>query len=44
MADINTFLHSTFKDLSNNTLHAQIRVKMKNLWPQQVREEKQTAE
>ena len=38
------FFHSTFKELSNETSHAQIRVKMKKLWPQQVGEEKQVAE
>ena len=44
MAQIYSWLHSTFKDLSNNTLHTQIKVKMKKLWPQQVREEKQVVE
>ena len=34
------WLHSTFKELSNDTSHAQIRVKMKKLCPQQVEEEK----
>ena len=33
-------LHSTFKELSNEYSHAQIRVKTKKLWPRQVREEK----
>ena len=32
------------KELSNETSHAQIRVKMKKLWPQQVGEEKQASE
>ena len=41
MAKIHSLLHSTFKELSNNNSHAQIRVKMKNLWRQQVGEEKQ---
>ena len=43
----NVQLHSwsyfTFKEVYNDTLHAQIRVKMKKLWPQQVGEEKQAA-
>ena len=37
-------LRSTFKELSKNTSHAQIRVKMKKLWFQQVGEEKQATE
>ena len=37
------FLNSTFKELSNEYSHAQIRVKMKKLWPRQVGEEKQVA-
>ena len=44
MDEIYSFFHSTFKELSNDTSHAQIRVKMKKLWPQQVGEEKQVAE
>ena len=38
-----SWLHSTFKDLSNEYPHAQIRVKTKKLWPRQVGEEKQVA-
>ena len=38
------WLHSTFKELSNHTSHAQFRVKMKKLFPQQVEEEKPIAE
>ena len=34
------WFHSTFKDLSNDTLRTQFRVKMKKLWPQQLKEEK----
>ena len=30
------WLHSTFKELSNDTSHTQIRVKTKKLWPRQV--------
>ena len=41
MVQIPSCLHSTFKDLSNEHSHAQIRVKMKKLWPRQVGEEKQ---
>ena len=37
------WLHSTFKDLSNEYSHAQIRVKTKKLWPRQVGEEKEVA-
>ena len=44
MAQLHSWLHSTFKYISNNTSHAQFRVKMKKLWPQQVEEEKQAAE
>ena len=43
MVQISSFLHSTFKYLSNEYSHAQIRVKMKKLWPRQVGEEKQVA-
>ena len=43
MVQISTWLHSTFKELSNEYSHAQIRVKTKKLWPQQVGEEKQVA-
>ena len=43
MDQIPSWLHSTFKELSNEYSHAQIRVKMKKLWPGQVREEKQVA-
>ena len=35
------WLNSTFKELSNEYSHAQIRVKMKKLWPRQFGEEKQ---
>ena len=41
MVQILSWLHFTFKDLSNEYSHAQIRVKMKKLWPRQVGEEKQ---
>ena len=37
------WLNSTFQELSNEYSHAQIRVKMKKLWPRQVGEEKQVA-
>ena len=37
------WLNSTFQELSNEYSHAQIRVKMKKLWPRQVGEEKQAA-
>ena len=37
------WLHSTFKEISNEYSHAQIRVKMKKLWLRQVGEEKQAA-
>ena len=43
MVQIPSWLHSTFKDLSNEYSHAQIRVKIKKLWPRQVGEEKQVA-
>ena len=43
MVQIPIWLHSTFKDLSNEYSHAQIQVKMKKLWPRQVGEEKQIA-
>ena len=43
MVQIPSWMYSTFKDLSNEYSHAQIRVKMKKLWPRQVGEEKQVA-
>ena len=43
MVQIPSWLHSIFKDISNEYSHAQIRVKMKKLWPRQVGEEKQVA-
>ena len=43
MVPIPLWLHSTFKELSNEYSHAQIRVKTKKLWPRQVGEEKQAA-
>ena len=43
MVQFPSWLHSTFKELSNEYSHAQIRVKTKKLWPQQVREEKPVA-
>ena len=43
MVQIPSWLHYTFKDLSNEYSHAQIRVKTKKLWPRQVREEKPVA-
>ena len=43
MVQIPSWLHSTFKYLSNEYSHAQIRVKMKKLWPRQVGVEKQVA-
>ena len=43
MVQIPSWMHSTFKELSNEYSHAQIRVKMKKLWPRQVGEEKQVA-
>ena len=41
MIQIPSWLHSTYKELSNEYSHAQIRVKTKKLWPRQVGEEKQ---
>ena len=41
MVQIPSWLHSTFKELSNEYSHAQIRVKTKKLWPRQVGEKKQ---
>ena len=41
MVQIPSWMHSTFKELSNEYSPAQIRVKMKKLWPRQVGEEKQ---
>ena len=43
MAQIPSCLHFTFKELSNEYSHAQIRVKTKKLWLRQVGEEKQVA-
>ena len=43
MVQIPSWLHSTFKELSNKYSHAHIRVKAKKLWPRQVGEEKQVA-
>ena len=43
MVQIPSCLHSTFKELSNEYSHVQIRVKTKKLWPRQVREEKPVA-
>ena len=43
MVQIPSWMHSTFKELSNKYSHAQIRVKTKKLWPRQVREEKPVA-
>ena len=43
MVQIPSWMNSTFKELSNEYSHAQIRVKMKKLWPQQVGEEKPVA-
>ena len=43
MVQIPSFLLSTFKELSNEYSHTQIRVKMKKLWPRQVGKEKQVA-
>ena len=43
MVQISSWLNSTFKELSNEYSHAQIRVKMKKLWPRQVGEEKPVA-
>ena len=41
MVQIPSWIHSTFKELSNEYSHAQIRVKIKKVWPRQVGEEKQ---
>ena len=38
MVQISSWMHSTFKDLSNEYSHPQIRVKTKKLWPRQVGE------
>ena len=43
MVQIPSWMYSTFKELSNEYSHAQIRVKTKKLWPRQVREEKPVA-
>ena len=43
MVPIPSWLHSTFKELSKEYSHAQIRVKTKKLWPRQLREEKPVA-
>ena len=43
MVQIPSWLNSTFKELSNEYSHTQIRVKTKKLWPRQVGEEKQVA-
>ena len=43
MVHIPSWLHSIFKEISNEYSHSQIRVKMKKLWPRQVGEEKQVA-
>ena len=43
MVQIPSWLHSTFKELSNEYSHAQIRVKTKKLWARQAREEKPVA-
>ena len=43
MVQIPSWMHSTFKDISNEYSHAKIRVKTKKLWPRQVREEKPIA-
>ena len=43
MVPISSWMHSTFKELSNEYSHTQIRVKTKKLWPRQVREEKPVA-
>ena len=39
MVQLYPWLHSTFKELSNDTSHAQIQVQMKKLCHQQVGEE-----
>ena len=44
MVQIPPWMHSTFKELSNEYSHAQILVKMNKLWPRQVREEKQVVQ
>ena len=44
MDQLYSWLHYIFKDISDNTSHAQIRVTMKKLWHQQVGEEKQVVE
>ena len=36
MVQIYSWLHSTFKELSNDTSHTQIRVKTKKLWSRQI--------
>ena len=43
MVHIPSWLNSKFKEFSNEYSQAQIRVKMKKLWPRQVGEEKQVA-
>ena len=40
MVQLYPWLHFTFKELSNDTSHTQIRVKTKKLWPQQVGQRK----
>ena len=40
MVQIRSWLHSTFKVISKEYSHAQIRVKTKKLWPRQVGEKK----
>ena len=44
MVQLHQWLNSKFKEISKYTSHAQIRVKIKNLWPQLVEEEKQAIE
>ena len=44
MAQLHSWLNSSFKYLSNDTSHAQIQVQLKKLCHQQVGEEKQAAE
>ena len=39
MVQFHSRLHSTFKEISNDTSHAQIEVKMKKLWYRQIGEE-----
>ena len=41
MIQIPSWLHSTFKDLSNEYSHAQIRVKTKKLWPDKLEKKNQ---